>query len=102
MNELFFVCLYLNAFIDDSIHSSYPISLIWSTSAVHDHVPHLLWTLMGLTWSQLFTIITFPIMAGKQIINIVQFWKASKIVCVNFLGLGVQTDGGVAGGRGSG
>jgi hypothetical protein len=24
--------------------------------------------------------LTFPIMAGKQIINVVQFWKASKIV----------------------
>lgn len=33
------------------------------------------------TWPQVIAALTFPIMAGKQIINVVQFWKASKIVC---------------------
>ena len=80
MNELFFVCLYLNAFLHDPIHSSYPISAIWSASTVHSAVSRSVWLLMGFTWSQLWTFLCFPIMAGKQIINVVQFWKASKIV----------------------
>ncbi|GMK59856.1 hypothetical protein CspeluHIS016_0900730 [Cutaneotrichosporon spelunceum] len=56
-NELFFVALYLNAFIDTPItkHTS-------------------------ITWPQLLAGLNFPIMLGKQIINCVQFWKASKIL----------------------
>ncbi|BEJ10848.1 hypothetical protein CspHIS471_0102700 [Cutaneotrichosporon sp. HIS471] len=56
-NELFFVALYLMAFIDTPISDS-----IW------------------LTWPQLLAILNFPIMFGKQVINCVQFWKASKIL----------------------
>lgn len=56
-NELFFVALYLMAFIDTPISSS-----------------------ISLSWPQLLAILNFPIMFGKQIINCVQFWKASKIV----------------------
>jgi hypothetical protein len=35
---------------------------------------------MGYTWPEVGAAVTFPIMAAKQIINVVQFWKASKIV----------------------
>ncbi len=56
-NELFFVALYLAAFIDTPISKGF-----W------------------LTWPQLLALVNFPIMFGKQIINCVQFWKASKIV----------------------
>lgn len=56
-NELFFVALYLMAFIDTPISKS-----------------------ISLTWPQLIALLNFPIMFGKQIINCVQFWKASKIV----------------------
>jgi CDP-diacylglycerol--inositol 3-phosphatidyltransferase len=56
-NELFFVALYLAAFIDTPISKGF-----W------------------LTWPQLLALVNFPIMFGKQIINCVQFWKASKIL----------------------
>lgn len=36
--------------------------------------------LKNLNWPQVVAAMTFPICAGKQIINVVQFWKASKIV----------------------
>lgn len=36
--------------------------------------------LRNLNWPQVVAAMTFPICAGKQIINVVQFWKASKIV----------------------
>lgn len=31
-----------------------------------------------ITWPQVVAVGTFPICLGKQIINVVQFWKASK------------------------
>nr|XP_019048976.1 CDP-diacylglycerol-inositol 3-phosphatidyltransferase [Kwoniella bestiolae CBS 10118]OCF27906.1 CDP-diacylglycerol-inositol 3-phosphatidyltransferase [Kwoniella bestiolae CBS 10118] len=62
-NEVFFVCLYLNAFWLTPITSSFPIP-----------------TFLNLTWPQVVGLLTFPICAGKQIINVVQFWKASKIL----------------------
>lgn len=37
--------------------------------------------LPNLTWPQLLGALTFPICAGKQIINGVQFWKAAKALC---------------------
>lgn len=33
-----------------------------------------------MTWPQLIGLLCFPIMFAKQVINVVQFWKASKIV----------------------
>lgn len=56
-NELFFVALYLMAFIDTPIYSG-----------------------VALTWPQLLALLNFPVMFGKQVINCVQFWKAAKIV----------------------
>lgn len=59
-NELFFVALYLNALIHTPIFAS---GALW-----------------GVTWPQVLCAINFPLCFGKQIISIVQFWKASKIV----------------------
>lgn len=36
--------------------------------------------LLGLSWAQLMALATFPICFGKNIINMVQLWKASKIL----------------------
>lgn len=36
------------------------------------------YTIPALTWPQIVGALTFPICAGKQIINVVQFWKAAK------------------------
>lgn len=36
--------------------------------------------LIKLSWPMLIAIICFPICLGKQIINCVQFWKASKVL----------------------
>ena len=41
----------------------------------------LVWFLRQLTWPQLLAILTGPVCFGKNVINCVQFWKASKIVC---------------------
>jgi CDP-diacylglycerol--inositol 3-phosphatidyltransferase len=51
-NELFFVALYL---------------MKWDTTAF-------------LTWPQLLALFCFPICALKNVINIVQLWKASKML----------------------
>lgn len=40
----------------------------------------LVWFLRQLTWPQVLAILTGPVCFGKNIINCVQFWKASKIV----------------------
>ncbi|ORY21430.1 CDP-alcohol phosphatidyltransferase-domain-containing protein [Naematelia encephala] len=79
-NETFFVCLYLIAFLKDPIHSSWPLSFFVTAQQLHDTLPRPLWALLCLSWPQLVAIITFPLTAGKQIINVVQFWKASKIL----------------------
>lgn len=34
----------------------------------------------NLTWPQLIALLSFPVCAMKQIINCVQFWKASKVL----------------------
>ena len=36
--------------------------------------------LAGLTWPELIALVCFPVSALKNIINIVQLWKASKIL----------------------
>jgi len=64
-NELFFVALYLAHWV------STPISLPSSVS---------LPLLEGLTWPELIALVCFPVSAMKNIINMVQLWKASKIL----------------------
>ncbi|KAH9813889.1 CDP-alcohol phosphatidyltransferase-domain-containing protein [Melampsora americana] len=58
-NEIFFVCLYLAHWYKPIIHS--------------DLTFHL-------TWPELMAILMFPICFGKQLINVIQFWKASKLL----------------------
>ncbi|WWC99441.1 hypothetical protein V866_006344 [Kwoniella sp. B9012] len=85
-NEVFFVCLYLNAFWLTPITSSFPIPtfLINTEYALVQQNPklfgYIVYHLKNLTWPQVVGLLTFPICAGKQIINVVQFWKASKIL----------------------
>ncbi|OCF73568.1 CDP-diacylglycerol-inositol 3-phosphatidyltransferase [Kwoniella mangroviensis CBS 8886] len=85
-NEVFFVCLYLNAFWLTPITSSFPIPtfLINTEYALIQQNPkvsgYIVYHLKNLTWPQVVGLLTFPICAGKQIINVVQFWKASKIL----------------------
>ena len=64
-NELFFVALYLAHWV------STPISPPISAS---------LPLLEGLTWPELVALICFPISALKNVVNVVQLWKASKIL----------------------
>lgn len=60
-NELFFVSLYLIKWVSTPIgFTGYYVE--------------------ELTWPQLTALCTFPIFALKNIINIVQLWKASKIL----------------------
>jgi len=77
LNEAFFVCLYLNAYWVSPIYSSLPsfiTQLDPKTSGI------LIRILRTLTWPQVVATLSFPVMLGKQIINVVQFWKASKIL----------------------
>lgn len=65
-NELFFVALYLMKWVHTPIglgvYSTYPLSLT------------------DITYPQAMAIISFPICFTKNIINLVQLWKASKIL----------------------
>ena len=36
--------------------------------------------LEGLTWPELIALVCFPVSALKNVINVVQLWKASKIL----------------------
>ena len=84
MNEAFFVGLYLNAFWRKPINAHFPIpeSLISSSIALANPriAASVVWFLRSVTWPQLVAFVSAPICLGKQIINVVQFWKASKIV----------------------
>ncbi|EGG12711.1 uncharacterized protein MELLADRAFT_32625, partial [Melampsora larici-populina 98AG31] len=58
-NEIFFVCLYLAHWYKPIINSTLTFNL---------------------TWPELMAILMFPICFGKQIINVIQFWKASRLL----------------------
>lgn len=86
-NELFFVCLYLAHWYDQPLltgRSNYmgtttlPTFPSWTsttaTTTTMTRIAH------SITLPQLIALLTFPICAGKQIINLVQFWKASKSI----------------------
>lgn len=95
-NELFYVCLYLNAFYTTPLISpDLPISAFilrgmsvvsspetaWRMATYFPKTSNaLVWFLKQLTWPQLLAILTGPVCFGKNVINCVQFWKASKIV----------------------
>ncbi|KAJ6630740.1 CDP-diacylglycerol-inositol 3-phosphatidyltransferase [Mycena sp. CBHHK59/15] len=59
-NELFFVSLYL---------------MKWTAAPIG--LPSLL---SSLTYAQLFALLSFPVCLGKNVVNVVQLWKASKIL----------------------
>jgi CDP-diacylglycerol--inositol 3-phosphatidyltransferase len=84
-NEAFFVCLYLAAYWVTPIAPHLPLPNFFLSSDLAKDYPsifgHIVYGLRHATWPQVVAALTFPIMAGKQIINVVQFWKASKIVC---------------------
>jgi len=85
-NELFFVCLYLAHWYDQPLlkgtsyykGSTAPPTFASSTSRTTGGT--MTRTAHAITLPQLIAVLTFPICAGKQIINLVQFWKASKSI----------------------
>jgi hypothetical protein len=82
-NETFFVCLYLNKYWSKPLQHSLNIPDAWLDALVQVSPELFKWTswlIKNVTWPQLVGAVTFPICAGKQMINVVQFWKASKIV----------------------
>ncbi|PLW58291.1 hypothetical protein PCANC_00866 [Puccinia coronata f. sp. avenae] len=88
-NELFFVCLYLAHWYDQPLlkATAYQrLSSFSSSSSSSSSLPSSISEKMtsriaqAITLPQLIAVLTFPICAGKQIINVVQFWKASKSI----------------------
>ncbi|KIM55867.1 hypothetical protein SCLCIDRAFT_282618 [Scleroderma citrinum Foug A] len=69
-NELFFVALYLMKWIQSPISESL-------APGIASFLPALLLTL---TWPEIMAISSFWVCFAKNIINIVQLWKASKIL----------------------
>lgn len=75
-NEIFFVTLYLN----HSYRQSLDLPSFLPPSLLSSLPPLALKLLASLTWPQLLGMVTFPVCATKQVINCVQFWKASKLL----------------------
>ncbi|TFY57278.1 hypothetical protein EVJ58_g7119 [Rhodofomes roseus] len=64
-NELFFVGLYLLKWVDTPLSVSLGMPLpFWG----------------AYTWAEAMTLVCFPICATKNVVNVVQLWKASKIL----------------------
>jgi CDP-diacylglycerol--inositol 3-phosphatidyltransferase len=78
-NELFFVCLYLNASVRTPI-SSHVLPNLVAYLPFGKVTPYLVRLAATLTWPQFIGALNFPLCFAKQVINVVQFWKASKIV----------------------
>ena len=55
--------------------------------------------LEGLTWPELIALICFPISALKNIVNVVQLWKASKILVGVDLAERAKARGGMKGAK---
>ncbi|GAA6026734.1 hypothetical protein JCM8097_005821 [Rhodosporidiobolus ruineniae] len=76
-NELFFVALYI-------LHSySKPLLSPSQLASLPGPVLHFLTSfpfLLKTSWPHVVAAVTGPVMAGKQIINVVQFWKAAKML----------------------
>ncbi|KAK0546910.1 phosphatidylinositol synthase 1 (CDP-alcohol phosphatidyltransferase1) [Tilletia horrida] len=91
-NELFFVCLYLMASYETPLELSLPYLLYplprAVTAPLFDYIKNNPSTLLALfarelptwTWPQIVGAITLPVCVAKQIINVVQFWKAAKVL----------------------
>jgi CDP-diacylglycerol--inositol 3-phosphatidyltransferase len=69
-NEIFFVSLYLMKWVHTPISDSLPFL----------DIPPYFAYLASFTWPQLMALLSFLICVGKNIINVVQLWKASKIL----------------------
>ncbi|KAF9246217.1 CDP-alcohol phosphatidyltransferase-domain-containing protein [Melanogaster broomeanus] len=70
-NEMFFVSLYLMKWVHTPIYDSLPFPF--------DFPPYLGYV-TSFTWPQLTALLSFLVCLGKNIINVVQLWKASKIL----------------------
>lgn len=75
-NELFFVSLYLIKWDRTPLYVLLPDALLASPSFI-EHVPRFF---SHLTLAQALAALMFPISLGKNIINIIQAWKASKVL----------------------
>jgi CDP-diacylglycerol--inositol 3-phosphatidyltransferase len=75
-NELFFVALYLIKWDNTPLYTLLPYSVVTSPVFVENFPP----ALKHFTAAQLIAALTLPISVGKNIINIVQAWKASKVL----------------------
>lgn len=75
-NELFFVALYLIKWDKTPLYTLLPYSLTMSPLFI-EHAPRFL---IHLTFAQLLAAVTLPICVGKNIVNVVQAWKASKVL----------------------
>lgn len=64
-NELFFVALYLTKWIHTPLWQSYGLPITFLTQ---------------FTWAELMAYACFPVCFLKNYINLVQLWKASKIL----------------------
>ncbi|KAG8811277.1 CDP-diacylglycerol-inositol 3-phosphatidyltransferase [Serendipita sp. 399] len=75
-NELFFVALYLIKWDQTPLHALLPYA--WTSSEFFvENVPRFV---LRLTCAQALAAITLPISLGKNIVNVVQAWKASKVL----------------------
>lgn len=88
-NELFFMALYLMHFETTPINGYFPQIATWFLSFASYIPPDVISrtfilkvaaAISTLTYAQLMAIVTFPICFAKNVINIVQGWKASKIL----------------------
>jgi len=75
-NELFFVALYLVKWDHTPLVTLLPNSITSSPEFI-GAIPRIL---KYLTFAQLLAALTFPISFGKNIINVIQAWKAAKVL----------------------
>ncbi|CAG7849601.1 CDP-diacylglycerol--inositol 3-phosphatidyltransferase; AltName: Full=Phosphatidylinositol synthase; Short=PI synthase; Short=PtdIns synthase [Serendipita indica DSM 11827] len=75
-NELFFVALYLVKWDKTPLYTLLPYSLTTSPFFI-EYVPR--W-MVHATFAQTLATVTLPICVGKNIVNVVQAWKASKVL----------------------
>lgn len=78
-NELFFVALYVMHAYTTPLGLDSLLRHLSPTILAH-LPPPIFKALALLTWPQVVAAVTFPIMFVKQVINCVQFWKASKVL----------------------
>ena len=75
-NELFFVALYLVKWDKTPLYTWLPYSVVSSQWFIENYPP----ALKHFTFAQLIVGLTLPISFGKNVINVIQAWKASKVL----------------------